>query len=233
MKNRWSCLPGRAPVPRLLPALLLLPLVSCSPHQPSPDTVALYLSARDSYTAGSLAQAEKQLAAVLAQDREFVQARFLLGKVCFFQGRNADAESAFASLVRGRRTHNEAGIWLVRVMMQEGRVEEAVRRVEQLLAADSSDPRLLFLRGSLALEQEDLKSALEFFGQAAQYGDELARAHLELARLYYQFDLPARAARELASCRALAGEASPVREAAGKLLDALGPDAVAKEGESR
>jgi tetratricopeptide (TPR) repeat protein len=233
MKNRCSCFPCRAPVPCLLPALPLFLLLACTPRQPSPETVALYLSARDSYAAGSLAQAEKQLAAILEQDGEFAQARFLLGKVCFFQGRNADAERAFASLVRGRRVHNEAGIWLVRVMMQEGRIAEAVGRIEKLLASDSSDPRLLFLRGSLALEQEDLKTALDFFGQAAQYGDELARAHLELARLFYQFDLPARALRELAACRALAGEGSPVREAAGKLLDALEPGALVKEGESR
>lgn len=233
MKNRWSCFRCRAPVACLLPFLLLLPLASCTPRQSSPDTVALYLSAKDSYASGSLAQAERQLAAVLASDRDFVQARFLLGKVFYFQGRSADAGRLFASLVQGRRAHNEAGIWLVRVMMQEGRTGEAVRRVEQLLAADSSDPRLLFLRGSLALEQEDVKGALEFFGQATQYGDELARAHLELARLYYQFDLPARAARELAACRALAAQGTPVREAAGKLLDALGSGPIALEGEPR
>ena len=98
---------------------------------------------------------------------------------------------------------------------------EAGRLVDRLLAFDAGDPRLLMLRGSLALEASDLAAALEFFAAAADFGDELARAHLELGRLYYQSGLPGRALEELDRCRRLASPRSLVGEAAGRLAESV------------
>jgi tetratricopeptide (TPR) repeat protein len=214
MENRCLLLPR-------ISLLLFVFLPACAPHSPSSDLISQYLSAKDAYAAGDLEGTEQRLGAILAKDRGFHQARFLLGKVYYFQNRTADARRVFTSLIRGHRGYNEAEIWLVRVLMQEGATDQAKKRAEDLIAFDAADPRLLFLRGSLALEEADLKNALEFFERAAQFGDELARTHLEMARLYYQFDLPERAMEELALCRTIASEGSLVGEAAGTLLDSV------------
>lgn len=226
MENR--CRASPCAVVALCFLLLCTFLLSCSPHQPSQDMVARYLSAKDACAAGDLQEAEENLESILARDRRFHQAAFLLGKVYYFQGRSADARRLFASLLRRHGRYNEAEIWHVRALMQDGAMQEAKRRVEGLLAFDAGDPRLLFLRGSLALEEADLRSALELFERAAGFGDELARTHLEIARLYYQFDLPARALEELALCRGVASRGSLVGEAADTLLET-----VRKETEKR
>ena len=197
----------------ILSALLVLGLClaasSCGQHQPEKDSVARYIEAKDRYAAGDLAGAEQLLTAVLARDRRFHQAAFLLGKVRYFQDGTADARRIFTALVRGHRGYNEAEIWLARVMMQQGAIGEATRTVDRLLSFDSGDPRLLLLRGSLALEESDLEAALGFFKAAAGFADELARAHLEIARLYYQFGLRGQALEELEACRSLASPGQP------------------------
>lgn len=198
--------------------LISIGLLSCRPQPPADELVAEYLAAKDEYAAGNLQNAEQRLTGILARNGEFHQAAFLLGKVYFFQDRCAEARKTFAALIRRHGRYNEAEIWLVRSLVREGATGEAQKKVEQLLSFDQSDPRLLFLRGSLALESNDLKNALEFFQRAADFGDELARAHLEIARLYYQFDLPRKALEELAVCRSLTSEGSLLREPVEKLI---------------
>ena len=205
----------------LILAALWLAASACGRHRAPEDLAVRYLEAKSSYAAGELEEAERLLTAILARDRRFHQAAFLLGKVYFFENRMGEARRSFAALARRHRGYNGAEIWLIRVMMQEGETEAATRAVEKLLSFDAGDPRLLFLRGSLALEQEDLQDALEFFQAAAGFGDELARTHLEIARLYHQFGMPGRAREELEACRALASPGSLVGDSAGKLVETL------------
>jgi predicted Zn-dependent protease len=198
--------------------LVSIGLVSCRPRPLADELAAEYLAAKDEYAAGNLQKAEQRLTGILARNGEFHQAAFLLGKVYFFQDRCAEARRTFTALIRRHGRYNEAEIWLVRTLVRDGEMGEAQKKVEQLLSFDQSDPRLLFLRGSIALESSDLKNALEFFQRAADFGDELARAHLEIARLYYQFDLPRKALEELAVCLNLTSEGSLLREPVEKLI---------------
>jgi predicted Zn-dependent protease len=209
----------------VLVVVLCMGTSACGVHRSPEELAARYVEAKARYAAGELEEAERLLAAILASDRRFHQAAFLLGKVYFFENRMGEARKVFAALSRGQRRHNEAEIWLVRAMVQEGETDAAVRAVERLLSFDAGDPRLLFLRGTLALEQEDLEAALEFFQAAAGFGDELARTHLEIARLYHQFGLPARALEELDACLALASPGSLVGDAAGRLAPVLRKEA--------
>lgn len=206
-------------------AVACMAVSACAPGRPTEELAAQYLEAKGAYAAGDLAGAEGRLAAILSRDRRFHQADFLLGKVLFFEGRLEESRRVFERLRRRHPQYNEAEIWLVRVLAQQGKTAEAVRAVEHLLSFDAADPRLLSLRGSLALEQDDLQAALEFFRAAAGFGDELARAHLEMARLYHQFGLAGRAREELGSCSALASPASPVGEAAARLAVQLRKEA--------
>ena len=204
---------------------LCLAASACGQRQPAEESVARYIEAKDRYAAGDLADAERLLTAILARDRGFHQAAFLLGKVRYFQDRMTDARRIFTELARRHRGYNEAEIWLARVMMQQGAVEEATRTVDRLLSFDSGDPRLLLLRGSLALEDSDLEAAIGFFKAAAGFADELARAHLEIARLYYQFGLRGQAMEELEACRSLASHGSLVGDAADTLVETVRKEA--------
>jgi len=208
--------------------LVSVGLLSCRPRSLADELIAEYLAAKDEYAAGNLQNAEQRLTVILARNGDFHQAAFLLGKIYFFQNRSAEARTTFSALIRRYGRYNEAEIWLVRTLVREGAIGEAQKKVEQLLSFDQSDPRLLFLRGSLALESSDLKSALEFFQRAADFGDELARARLEIARLYYQFDLPRKALEELAVCRSLTSEGSLLREPVEKLIATVQKEAEEK-----
>jgi len=208
--------------------LVSIGLLSCRPQPLADELVAEYLAAKDEYAAGNLQNAEQRLTGILARNGDFHQAAFLLGKIYFFQDRLAEARRTFTALIRRHGRYNEAEIWLARTLVREGAMGEAQKKVEQLLSFDQSDPRLLFLRGSLALESSDLKNALEFFQRAADFGDELARAHLEIARLYYQFDLPRKALEELAVCRSLTSEGSLLRDPVEKLIATVQKEAEEK-----
>jgi len=208
--------------------LISVGLLSCRPRPLADELIAEYLAAKDEYAAGNLQNAEQRLTVILARNGDFHQAAFLLGKIYFFQNRSAEARTTFSALIRRYGRYNEAEIWLVRTLVREGAIGEAQKKVEQLLSFDQSDPRLLFLRGSLALESSDLKSALEFFQRAADFGDELARARLEIARLYYQFDLPRKALEELAVCRSLTSGGSLLREPVEKLIATVQKEAEEK-----
>ncbi|MBE3063571.1 MAG: tetratricopeptide repeat protein [Spirochaetes bacterium] len=212
---------------RILQVLTCLCLLACQPRPPSDDLVAEYLAAKDDYAGGDLQKAEQRLTRIVARDAGFHQAAFLLGKIYYFEDKPAEARRAFTALVKRYGRYNEAEIWLARTLVREGAIEAAQRRVEELLSFDQSDPRLLFLRGSLALETSDLKNALEFFQRAADFGEELARAHLEIARLYYQFDLPDKALEELALCRSLTSNGSLLRDSVDKLIATVGKEAEA------
>lgn len=212
-------------IDRILLILSWLCLFSCQPRPPSDEMVEQYLAAKNDYAGGDLQNAEQRLTRIIASNADFHQAAFLLGKIYYFEDKPAEARRVFAALVKRYGRYNEAEIWLVRVLVREGAIEAAQRRVEELLSFDPSDPRLLFLRGSLALETSDLKNALEFFQRAADFGEELARAHLEIARLYYQFDLPGKAKQELELCRGLTSNGSLLRDSVDKLIATVGKDA--------
>ena len=97
---------------RLLPRisfLLFAFLPACTPHHPSSDMISQYLSAKDAYAAGDLEETEQRLGAILAKDRGFHQARFLLGKVYYFQDRppmrgacSPPSSAAIAGITRRR-----------------------------------------------------------------------------------------------------------------------------------
>jgi predicted Zn-dependent protease len=202
-------------------------MLGCQQRPPSDDLVAQYIAAKDDYAGGDLHKAGQRLEGILARDPGFHQAAFLLGKIYYFEDRPAEARRVFAGLVKRHGKYNDAEIWLTRALVREGAIDAAQKRVEELLSFDQSDPRLLFLGGSLALETNDLKSALELFQRAADFGEELARAHLEIARLYYQFDLPDKALEELALCRSLTSEGSLLRDSVDTLIVTVGKEAQA------
>jgi len=220
---------GRARLLRLIRFTILLfgslAAISCVPAAVPEELLIAYAKAKDTYLRGDLPGAERELSALLARRRGFHQAEFLLGKVYYFEGKLSEAQRTFAGLLKRNARYNEAELWLVRIALQQGDVQRAEKNLEELLSYDPNDPRLLYLMGSLHQAKGDVKNALEFYQRAAAFGEELAKAHLESARLYYQFNLPERALKELRLCASLISEDSLLREPVASLMQILSKEA--------
>lgn len=214
---------------RLIRLTILLPgslaALSCVPVRIPEQLLIAYAKAKETYMRGDLAGAERELSAVLASRRGFHQAEFLLGKVFYFEGKLSEAQRTFTGLLKRNARYNEAELWLVRIALQQGEAQRAERRLEELLSFDPNDPRLLYLMGSLCQASGDVKNALEFYQRAAAFGEELAKAHLESARLYYQFGLPYWALQELQLCATLISDDSLLREPVRSLMQSVSKEA--------
>lgn len=198
-----------------------LPAISCVPAPMPEELLVAYAKAKESYFRGDLPGAERELSALLARRRDFQQAELLLGKVYYFEGKLTEAQRTFTVLLKRNARYHEAELWLVRIALQQGDTQSAERKLEELLSYDPNDPRLLYLMGSLRQTKGDVKNALELYQRAAAFGEELAKAHLESARLYYQFNLPERALQELRLCASLLSEDSLLREPVTSLMQIL------------
>jgi predicted Zn-dependent protease len=207
----------------LLPAALAA--MSCVPALVPEELLIAYARAKETYLRGDLPGAERELSALLTRRRGFHQAEFLLGKVYYFEGKLSEAQRTFTDLLKRNARYNEAELWLVRIALQQGDAQHAERKLEELLSYDPNDPRLLYLMGSLYQAKGDVKNALELYQRAAALGEELAKAHLESARLYYQFNLPERALKELRLCASLLSEDSLLREPVASLMQTLSKEA--------
>lgn len=198
-----------------------LAAISCIPVAVPEELLVAYAKAKETYLRGDLPGAERELSALLARRRDFQQAEFLLGKVYYFEGKLTEAQRTFTILLKRNARYHEAELWLVRIALQQGDTQSAERKLEELLSYDPNDPRLLYLMGSLRQTKGDVKNALELYQRAAAFGEELAKAHLESARLYYQFNLPERALQELRLCASLLSEDSLLREPVASLMQIL------------
>jgi predicted Zn-dependent protease len=198
-----------------------LAAISCIPVAVPEELLVAYAKAKETYLRGDLPGAERELSALLARRRDFQQAEFLLGKVYYFEGTLTEAQRTFTILLKRNARYHEAELWLVRIALQQGDTQSAERKLEELLSYDPNDPRLLYLMGSLRQTKGDVKNALELYQRAAAFGEELAKAHLESARLYYQFNLPERALQELRLCASLLSEDSLLREPVASLMQIL------------
>jgi len=206
-----------------LAILLFGPLAawSCAQATIPEELLVAYAKAKETYFRGDLAGAEGELSALLARRRNFHQAELLLGKVYYFEGKLTEAQRTFTVLLKRNARYHEAELWLVRIALQQGDTQSAERKLEELLSYDPNAPRLLYLMGSLRQTKGDVKNALELYQRAAAFGEELAKTHLESARLYYQFNLPERALQELRLCASLLSEDSLLREPVASLMQIL------------
>lgn len=202
-------------------SLPLLFLISCGEKTIPDALIEEYVSAKDDYSRGNLAATEVTLKGIVSKNGSFHQAAFLLAKTYYFEGKLDAAQKAFEDLVRAYGRYNEAEIWLARIALQKGDKEGAEKRLEKLLSFDQNDPRLLHLMGTVYQEKGDMKNSLAFFQRASSFGEELARSHLESARLYYQFDQADKALEELELCMSLAPADSLLRRPVASLIETI------------
>lgn len=199
----------------ILPVLLL---AGCRNGKISEEAVALYLKAKEYYTQGDLDQAESSFREAAAVSDDFYQAEFMLGKTLYFTDKKEEAEELFTRLLRRLPEYREAELFYIRTCMESGKTGEAVRRTEKLLAFDSADPRLLYLRAQLYQLEEDLSASIDYFNKAALFGEEFARVFLDLGRIYYIFGMFEKAEDNVRKSLFLLHEENPLKTPVRKLL---------------
>jgi tetratricopeptide (TPR) repeat protein len=171
-----------------------------------------YQQAKLDYWNGAYDKAEAGLRRVADKRADFFQARFMLGKTLFSEGRIAEAEALFRELCGQYPAFHEAEIWAARSELASGKTDEARARLARLLAFDSSDPRLLALYAKASAAKKDAAAAIQYYKLSAQYEDELALNHYELARYYYQFGMRDKALLEIDKCLLLLANESALRD---------------------
>jgi tetratricopeptide (TPR) repeat protein len=211
----------RHPVLAVYAAAVMAAFCSCAPRTPTSGQLQAYGEGKVAYAAGRLAEAERSLEPS-AKDASLPQARFLLGKTRFFLGRYDEAASVFKNLVSRFPKYREAEIWLARTFLQQGKIEEADKLAQELIAYDSSDPRLFYLEAMVRVSEGDFKAALGLFDRSSESGEELAKSCFESARLYFQFGQDDKAVERLKRAQAILPPNAAMRSAVDELLKRIG-----------
>ena len=192
--------------------ILFIYIISCSPYSPDKETIDTYQKAKLNYLQGNLNKAEQDFREILKKDPEFYQASFMLGKTLFSRNMLTEAEQIFGKLLEKNPMYREAEIWLIRTEIINNKLESAEKRLKTLLAYDSNDPRLLFLLAQVHQINDNFQGSIEYFERTLLYKEDLARAHLELAMIYYQFGMEEKSLKELEMCMYLLPEQSPLNK---------------------
>ena len=205
----------------LCTAVAISAFLSCAQRAPTEGQLKAYGEAKASYAAGNLAEAERTLLP-LTTGSSFPQARFLLGKTRFFLGNLDAAIAGFRDLGARFPRYHESAIWLARSCLQEGKIDESDRIVQELLANDSGDSRLYYLAAMIRVSRGDFEEALGFLERSSESGEEIAKSCFESARLYCRFGQDEKAVERLKRADAMLSPTSPMRETVAALLRRLG-----------
>jgi len=181
-------------------------LPGCSPAKPDRAAMEAYAKAKSLYL-----ERRWDEALTLLRERDFEAlpaAALLLGKILFFQGAEAEAETVLGKIIGMRPDYEEARKWLARFLILRGRPKEAEKVIAEALALDSEDAELLALMGKARLGSKDIAGAIEYFHKAESSFERLAEAPLELADLYRGLGMREKSLGRLELAAALLGNES-------------------------
>jgi tetratricopeptide (TPR) repeat protein len=207
-------------------SISIILFLGCGPGEVTLETmdpllVKDYMNAQKAYLGHNLKQAEEGFRSISERQHNFYQARFMLGKTHYLKGGFAEAEKIFKELLADYPQYYEANMWLARTELSLGKKAEAEARIKKLLSINSSDPRLLVLLAKINKENNDIKSALANLQEAVLYEEEVAYTHLELGKIFYQFEINDKALNELQICLLMLSENNIMRKAVTELIDKI------------
>ncbi|MBN2049760.1 MAG: tetratricopeptide repeat protein [Spirochaetales bacterium] len=180
------------------------------PEEPDKTELDLYFRALKAYEEGNLSSAVYLAETLCNGNAGFFQARLLLARAYFFNDRYPEAEDQLRAVLKSEPACTDAHLWLLRTLVQEGRLEDAKNYGKGLLSLSSEDPRILGLLAGIARTQGDIQRALEYYKRALLFEEELALQRIELAKLYMQFFHPEEAAEHLKRSLVLLSPESPL-----------------------
>ena len=203
--------------------LCALLLSGCGPAQITlenldPDLVKDYLNAKKAYLNRDFKRAEASFLKLSQKKHTFYQARFMLGKTYYLSGSFEKAAEVFTQLIADYPLYYEAELWLARTELSLARKDAAEARIKRLLSINSGDSRLLVLLARINKENNDIQSALANLQEAVLYEEEAAYTHLELGKIFYQFGMNDKAAKELEICLLMLSDDNIMKKAVTELI---------------
>jgi tetratricopeptide (TPR) repeat protein len=168
-------------------AFILFCVSSCAVKKPGEKQLLLYARAKTLYAEGRFDETQAALSRKNAgfTAQFFVPVLILRGKAEYFSGRLDEAEKTFRRALRLRPFHAEASIFLIGILRETGKNDEAKDMIETVLSGDPLNIRALRLAAGLNGDAERSDTAMAFLDRAAALGEELAMVFLDRARLFW------------------------------------------------
>lgn len=164
----------------LLIIIVSLLFSACRQKQPNEETLRQYSRASAAYSEGRFSEAAEMLESLAS----FPPALVLRGKALYFSDQGDEAEKSLRKALSIRPSSTEASIYLVRILKEHGKLEEAESIVTSLISDDPSDIRafrlaaeLSFLKGPAGESQGTV-----YLDKAIEASTEAALAFLDRAR---------------------------------------------------
>ena len=180
-----------------------------------------YCTARKYYSEHRLDDALDLLLKNHRSAPEFSANSFLIGKIYYFNNDPSQAEHYWRHTLKFNSHHVDTRKWLARLLLQQGRIEEAECVLEPGLAISSEDPELLILMGKVKRGDQDLAGAIELYLKSQAFSERLSEASIDLAEIYNSFGLEDRAKEELEKALDLVGEHSSISPSLTAALEQL------------
>ena len=128
-------------------------------------------------------------------------------------GKFAEAEASYQTLLKADAKLVPAHVGLVRAMLRQQKIDEALDAVNTALAAQPSTAALLAAKGDVQFRHGEMPDAEGSYLAAKKLDREEVRAYLGLARLYRSYSLYRRAYDQLQSAHEIAPDDIEVQRA--------------------
>jgi tetratricopeptide (TPR) repeat protein len=188
--------------------LCLQPICFCSGQSTPPyteKTVERYKAARKYYSERNLSDSLRLVLENHQTAPGFTANSFLAGKIYYFENDHEQAERFWRHTLEVNAYHIDTRKWLARLLLQQGRTEEAGELLAEALSVSSEDAELLILMAKVERQRRNLAGAIELYEKAQGFAERLSEASIDLARIYYSFGLKDRAQEELQKARMFLG----------------------------
>ena len=192
------------------------------PAPPDEMELELYFRAVNAFEEGKLQLVIDLTSPLTEKNPSFHQAGLLQAKSYFFSDRWEDAAFCLQTLMRDIKNYNEAGIWLMRVRVQQGDLKGAKLIGEELLSKAPGDPRILGLLARIAFTGGDYQRAIEYYKRAILFEEELAINRIELAKIYNSLMNTEEAVKHLKKSLVLLSDNSPLKPGLMSLIERNG-----------
>ena len=142
--------------------------------------------ARCLYKTGNLKESESLLGEALAQERQNVNARNLLGRVLIAQKRYDEAEGVYREAIEIEPVNMETRYGLADLFRAKGDYKKAINVYEDILRVYPQEAWTYIHLGTCYTEMRELEKAGGFFRKAVSLDSLNPWTHINLARHYYQ-----------------------------------------------
>lgn len=173
-------------------------MFSCS-KEPNTEKIRLYARASEMYSNGNF----NETINILNEEKKFPPSLILRAKAEYFSGDLEKAEKSCRRALKLRASSFEAKLFLARILLEKGSLENAVQLAESLLSDNPQDIRTLRFAAEIAGETGRNDEASALLDRAAECSVESAMVLLDRARLRWIAGKGTEALEDLSRARAM------------------------------